>query len=75
MATRRAFFGENQIAMPATTMNVTGGSSTVDPDRDNDVEAMESKDSFRRRTTPIIGKPNVTPSTFQDVLAILNGSR
>lgn len=71
MANRRSFFGEDKIAMPATTMNVMGSGASVDPDNDNDVEAMESKESFRRRTTPITGAPRQVPTSFDEVLAML----
>ncbi len=74
MATRRSYLGE--YPMPASPMTPKGGSQMMygDPDGDNDqsMEMTESPDTFRRRTTPVVGSPEPQPDTLQRLLAMLN---
>jgi hypothetical protein len=76
MAQRRSVFN---AMMPASMLTPKGGSQTMhgDPDGDNDqsMEMSESPDSFRRRTTPIMGQVEKRPTTLQEVLAMLNGGQ
>ena len=74
MATRRMFTGygndasSGQVSAPKQTRSVDMQPSEYDP-------LMESKETFRRRVTPVIGSPEPRPSPLQELLAMLNGSQ
>ena len=71
MAQRRSLF--DSIATPASPMTPSGaqGGSAYD---DTQPEMAESKDTFRRRTTPVTGQPEVGQTTLQEILAMTNGA-
>jgi hypothetical protein len=52
-------------------MTTRGGSRETYGDPETDDPTVEAKDTFRRRTTPIMGSPTITPTTLQQVLAML----
>ena len=72
MAQRRSTF--DSFLTPASPMTPKGGSQEMygDPAQE---PIIESKDTFRRRTTPIVGQPEQRPSTLQEILAMLNGAQ
>jgi hypothetical protein len=57
---------------PASPMTPKGGSQQVYGDPDQATTMMESPDTFRRRTTPVVGAPEVKPDTLQQILAMLS---
>lgn len=73
MAKRRMFTGygndntEGQVSLPSYT--------DADPNAEILNPFQESKDTFRRRVTPVIGSPEPRPSTLQEILAMLNGGQ
>lgn len=73
MAQRRSMM-ESAISTPASPMTPKGGSQMMygDPMAE---QTGESKDTFRRRTTPVTGYPEPRPTTLQEVLAMLNGGQ
>ena len=71
MATRRSYFGSQPT--PASPMTPKGGSQEMYGDPNQDTTLVESPDTFRRRTTPVVGMPEPKPSTLQEILAMLNG--
>ena len=72
MATRRSYFGSQPT--PASPMTPKGGSQEMygDPDQPM-MTMMESPDTFRRRTTQVVGMPEPKPNTLQEILAMLSG--
>lgn len=72
MAQRRNFFGDVPFPTPASPMTPKGGSQVMYGDPS--VEPMvESKETFRRRNTPITGYPEPQPTSFEQILALLGG--
>ena len=60
----------------ASPMTPKGGSQMMHGDPEHDaMMTAESKDTFRRRTTPIMGPPEQRPTTLQEILAMLNGAQ
>lgn len=68
MAQRRSMF-QDAFPMPASPMTPNGGSQTTHDDPQTDF--AESKETFRRRTTPITGQPPVPRTAMQDILDML----
>ena len=68
MAQRRSMF-DDAFPMPASPMTPKGGSQTTYDDPRN--QFAESKETFRRRTTPITGQPEPRRTAMQDILDIL----
>lgn len=75
MAKRRSFFIDPQPT-PASPMTPSGGSRMMHGDADQAMMPMtESPETFRRRTTPVMGPVAQQPSTLQELLAMLNGAQ
>lgn len=55
-------------------MTPKGGSGMIDSDTSED-QMRETRESFRRRTTPVIGEPDPGQSSLQEVLEMLNGGQ
>ena len=72
MAKRRSTF---ETMLPSNPMTPEGGSQMTYGDPDQSQAMMESPDTFRRRTTPVIGMPERRPTTLQELLAMLNGAQ
>lgn len=76
MAQRRSMLGYGDSAIsPASPMTPKGGSQSMYGDPNQDAMGGESKDTFRRRTTPIVGTIEQRPSTLQEIIAMLNGGQ
>lgn len=73
MANRRTVF-DAMMPTPASPMTPKGGSQATYGDAAPET-TMESKDSFRRRTTPVTGEITPRPTTLQEILAMLNGAQ
>ena len=71
MANRRSVFDSMS---PASTMTPKGGSMTAYGEAEPET-TMESKETMRRRTTPIVGEIQPRPTTLQEILAMLNGAQ
>jgi hypothetical protein len=71
MAQRRSVF-DQAFPVPSSMMTPKGGSQQVYGEPAVE-PVMESKDTFRRRTTPVVGEIEPKPSTLQEILAMLNG--
>lgn len=63
--------------MPANPMTPKGGSQMMHGNPQDDAMPMmdESKETFRRRTTPATGQPDPGQTALQQILALLNGGR
>ena len=77
MAQRRSMLGYNgqsSMAIPSSPMTPKGGSQTMygDPSAET---TSESPETFRRRTTPVLGTVEQQPSSLQEILAMLNGGQ
>lgn len=72
MANRRTVF--DRAFQPPSMMTPKGGSQEMYGDTSVD-PTMESKETFRRRTTPVTGEIEPRPSTLQEILAMLNGAQ
>ena len=73
MANRRTVF-DAMMEPPASPMTPKGGSQTVYGESQAPT-TMESKDTFRRRTTPVVGEYNAPPSGIEELLAMLRGQQ
>jgi hypothetical protein len=69
MAQRRSLFND-ALPMPASPMTPKGGSQTTYGEPQSESMA-ESKETFRRRTTPVVGSPAPIQTTLQEILAML----
>ena len=77
MAQRRMLFDAMPTApatpaTPASPMTPKGGSATYG---DAPPAGAESPDTFRRRTTPVVGEPPQTSTQLQEILALLTGGQ
>ena len=82
MAHRRPSMFEEHSNMPGmfdthsasipSPLTRKGGSQMMYGDPESTGEARES---FRRRTTPVVGEIEQRPTTLQEVLAMLNGAQ
>jgi hypothetical protein len=72
MANRRSVFDSMS---PASMMTPKGGSMTTYGEAEPDTTMTESKDTFRRRTTPVVGEIEPRPTTLQEIIAMLNGAQ
>ena len=72
MAQRRMFtgYGNDQGSQPR--QHAYSGQS-ADTALDSIDPLQESRETLRRRVTPVIGSPEPRPSTMQEVLALLRG--
>ena len=70
MANRRMFtgYGNDQGTQPQSH-----ASESPDMQPSEITPLGESPRTFRRRVTPVIGEPTPSPSTLQDLLAMLRG--
>lgn len=75
MAQRRSLFGQ---LTPASPMTPKGGSGMMygnSQHEQSEGPIIESSETFRRRTTPVVGPIEKRPTTLQEVLAMLNGGQ
>ncbi len=70
MATRRSSVGD--YLTPASPMTPKGGSGEMYGDPEQQGTMMESPETFRRRTMPVVGMPEQKPNTLQEILAMLS---
>ena len=70
MATRRSYL--DAPSTPASPMTPKGGSGEMYGDPEQQGTMMESPETFRRRTMPVVGMPEPKPNTLQEILAMLN---
>ncbi len=74
MAQRRQFTGYGNDNTQQGQVSSMPSYTDSDPNAEISNSLMESKDTLRRRVTPVIGSPEPRPSTLQEILAMLNGS-
>ena len=60
---------QDAFPMPASPMTPKGGSQTTYDDPQS--QFAESKETFRRRTTPLTGQPAPRRTAMQDILDML----
>lgn len=65
---------ESHVPSPPSMLTPKGGSGMMYGDPAQAAQG-ESPDTFRRRTTPIVGEIEQRPSTLQEILAMLNGAQ
>ena len=73
MANRRTVF-DAMMDPPASPMTPKGGSQTVYGEGQPQT-TMESRDTFRRRTTPVTGEFSSPPSGIEELLTMIRGQQ